>query len=94
MSYTIEEQKNTIYKLYDRVKPYDNEKQNSIIINFDANKLNKDRIAFLQRLSDIINNSGQLGTMAYDEFILEIISLDTYEKENLINKNKLGITHV
>ncbi len=34
--YIKEEQRNTAFDLSDRVKPYDNEKNNNIIVEFDA----------------------------------------------------------
>ena len=89
LDYTKSEQSNTLYDLTDRVKPYDNEKTNNIIIKFDAIELTEDRVAFIQRLSDIISNSGEVGIMKYDIFELDILSMDRYESLNTINTRRL-----
>ena len=54
------------------------------MIEFDTKDLNESRVAFLQRLSDILTDSGEVGVMEYDIFVLDIKSLDTYEKDNLL----------
>jgi glycosyltransferase involved in cell wall biosynthesis len=75
------EQQNTSYNLDDRVKPYDNEKNNDIIVHFDGSKLTNDNFNFLVALPEIIQDSGELGEMGLDIFNITICSLKTYEKE-------------
>ena len=82
----MSEQSNTLYDLNDRIKPINEEPKNNILIYFDAHKLNKERAGFLQRLSEIINSSGEVGEMEYDIFKLNIKSLSTGEYDFIKNK--------
>ena len=84
VKYISLEQSNTKYKLRDRVKPYDSEKQNDILIEFDALLLNQEQFNFITKLPHIINDSGRIGTARHDIFIINIRSMNTYEKE-LVN---------
>ncbi len=81
--YIEKEQSNTSYNLYGRIKPYDNEKQNEILISFDTNQLNQNTFQLLQQLPDIIKNNGEIGTFQLDMFTVEIIQMNEYQN-NLI----------
>lgn len=78
------EQPNTKYNLSDRVKSINDEKTNDIIVAFDAQLLNQSRFDFIYKLPKIIRKSAKIGMMKYDIFVLNIKSLETYEK-TLIN---------
>ena len=78
--YIREEQKNTDFDLSDRVKPYDNEKNNNIIVEFDASKLDANNFQIIVNLSDILEDSGESGDSILDIFKVHISSLKTYEK--------------
>ena len=82
--YVKDEQKNTAFNLSDRIKPYDNEKNNNIIVEFDAKQLNSNNFQIIVNMSDILKDSGDIGDMEYDIFKFNINSLKTYEKD-LIN---------
>ena len=58
--YIVLEQPNTIMNLSERVLPYDNEKQNGVIIEIDRNKFNNDDFRHLQNLSEILDADEQL----------------------------------
>jgi len=82
--YIKSEQKNTLYDLYERVKPFDNEKNNDILVDFDGSQLTNERFQFLTQLPDILKDSGEIGEMKYGIFRIMINGLQTYEKENII----------
>ena len=84
--YIKEEQRNTAFDLSDRVKPYDNEKNNNIIVEFDAKMLNANNFQVIVNLSEMFNDSAEIGDMEYDIFKFYINSLDTYESELIIRE--------
>ena len=84
--YIYVEQKKTAFNLSDRIKPYDNEKNNNIIVEFDATRLNADNFQILVNLSEILRDSAEVGEMELDIFKFNIQSLETYEKDLIIRK--------
>jgi glycosyltransferase involved in cell wall biosynthesis len=77
--YVETEQLNTSFNLYDRIKPYDNEKQNEILILFDATQLNQNNFQLLQQLPDIIKDNGEIGSFELDIFKIDIIQMNEYQ---------------
>ena len=85
--YKLENRNNTSFNLENRVKQITEVKNNDVIIEFDATKLTNERFMFLtEQLSDVLNESGELGEMEYDIFKFKIKSLKTYQKELIICK--------
>jgi len=84
MEYITLEQSNTSMDLKDRVKPYDNEKQNQILIDIDANMFNQQDFQYLSQLPEILKDSGTVGEFQLGNLKITIIALDTFE-QNLIN---------
>tara|TARA_A100001515_G_scaffold145079_1_gene151824 strand:- start:3365 stop:4561 length:1197 start_codon:yes stop_codon:yes gene_type:complete len=84
--YVKEEQKDTAFDLFDRIKPYDNEKNNEILVSFDATKLTADSFQVIINLSEILRDSGEEGHMEYDIFTFHINSLNRYEKDLIFVK--------
>jgi len=84
--YIKEEQRNTAFDLSDRVKPYDNEKNNNIIVEFDAKMLNANNFQVIVNLSEMFNDSAEVGDMEYDIFTFNINSLETYESDLIIRE--------
>ena len=82
--YIEKEQSNTSFDLQERIKPYDNEKQNEILISFDATQLNQNNFQLLQQLPDIIKDNGRIGSFELDIFKIDIIQMNEYQN-NLIN---------
>ena len=82
--YIKNEQKNTAFNLSDRIKPYDNEKNNNIIVEFDAKMLNANNFQVIVNLSEMFEDSAEIGDMEYDIFKFNINSLETYEKDLII----------
>ena len=58
--------------------------QDGIVVEFDCNKLTADNFQILVNLSEILQESGEVGEMELEIFKFEIKSLKTYEKD-LIN---------
>jgi len=89
--YRKEEQSNTLFNLDERIKLYGNAdltKYNDIIVEFDASKLTAENFQIIANLSEMLQDSGEIGEMEYDIFKFRIKSLETYEK-NLIQHNYL-----
>ena len=81
--YIKKEQPNTKFDLQERIKPYDNEKQNNILVSFDASKLTNQNFQLLTQLTEIIKDSGEVGTFNLDIFTIDIIHMTEYQN-NLI----------
>ena len=76
-SYVDAENEKSEYEISDAVKPYDNEKNNHILISFDASKLtNQHFTEFIKQLPFIIEETGQTGSFNWDIFQIDIISLE------------------
>lgn len=77
--YINQEQHNTSYDLSERIKPYDNEKQNHILVRFDGNQFNQSAFNLITMLPEIIQQSNDLGSFELDIFTIDIIDLTTFE---------------
>jgi len=87
--YKLEEQPNTQFDLDERTWMYGNSKitdKDAIIVEFDCNKLTPDNFQIIVNLSEIIQESGELGEMELDIFKFYINSLETYEKNLVVCK--------
>ena len=86
--YIEEEQKDTQFDLSkkihsDRIKP-----KSDVIVKFDCNKLDQDNFQIIVNLSEILQESGDVGEMELGIFKLNIKSLKTYEKDLIFCKTK------
>ena len=79
--YIKNEQQNTTINLSEKIHSIHSEKNNDVIVRFDANQLTPDRLQFITLLPTILTDSGDVGNMEYDIFDIEIKKLETYEKE-------------
>jgi len=68
----------------DRIKP-----KNNVIVKFDCNELNQDNFQIIVNLSEILQESGDVGEMELGIFKLNIKSLKTYEKDLIFCKTNL-----
>ena len=82
--YISVEQKNTDFDLSKKLKLYDDQKTNDIIVEFDANQLTNNTFEIFNMLSMMLADSGQIGEMEFDIFKLKINALTDYSSE-LIN---------
>jgi len=89
-NYIQNEQPNTSFDLKKRVlitrynDPYS---ENDIILEFDGRNFNQNSYNITQNLSDIITESGEIGTFELDCFKITINSMETYEKNLIYLKN-------
>ena len=81
--YEMKEQPKTSFNLSDRIKYYDSEKNNEILVEIDGNTFGNEEFRHIQNLPEIIQGSGEVGRFQLGNLILEIIQLNTYEN-NLI----------
>lgn len=79
--YINKEQSNTTFDLWERIKPYDNEKNTEILISFDGSKLNPQNFQLIQQLPDIIKDSGEIGSFELDIFTVDIIQMNEYQND-------------
>ena len=76
--YVESEQKNTLYDLTERVLPFDNEKNNNILIEIDAKTFTNQDFGVIQKLSQILDDSGQVGKFELGNLFIEVIEYKTY----------------
>ena len=73
-----------VLDLGEKIKLYGNSKiseLHDVCVEFDCNKLNADNFQHLVNLSQIIEDSGEIGVSQLDIFKVYISKLDTYENE-------------
>jgi glycosyltransferase involved in cell wall biosynthesis len=88
------EKEDTSFDLYEKFKPYDNEKQNDILVEIDGNRFGNNDFRVIQTLSEILANDEQLWEAILIEpthFEIEnlqitINSLQTYETGLICNE--------
>jgi glycosyltransferase involved in cell wall biosynthesis len=79
--YVKKEQPNTTIDLSEKIKPYDNEKNNEILVTIEGNTFNQQDFGYIQQLSEILNNSGEIGSFEIGNLHIDVIQINTYEKE-------------
>ena len=85
MEYIVLEQSNTSMDLKDRVKPYDNEKNNQILVNLNAQNFNQQDFQYLNELPNILKDSGAIGEFQLGNLKITITALDTFEQKLIKN---------
>tara|TARA_R110002153_G_scaffold101900_2_gene238248 strand:+ start:1255 stop:2418 length:1164 start_codon:yes stop_codon:yes gene_type:complete len=79
--YIEKEQPNTTIDLSEKIKPYDNEKNNEILVTIDGNTFNQQDFRYIQQLPEILADSGEpafhgeLGNITVEIFE----TMNTYE---------------
>ena len=86
---TYIENQDTSFDLSDKIKPYDNEKQNEIIVTIDGNTFNQQDYKYIQQLSEIISDSGEPGFHGeLGNITVEIFeNMNSYEKDLITCKS-------
>tara|TARA_R110000787_G_scaffold279293_1_gene389363 strand:+ start:10628 stop:11839 length:1212 start_codon:yes stop_codon:yes gene_type:complete len=82
--YIVKEQPNTSFDLRNKVLPYDNEKQNEILVEIDGNTFNQQDFQTLHQLPEILQDSGEAGEFEMGNLKITIISL-TEQQHKLIH---------
>ena len=75
------EQKNTLYDLSEKVRSYDSEKINEILINIDGKLFNQQDFQTIQQLSEVIKDSGQVGEFELGNLFINIIDMNEYQDD-------------
>ncbi len=70
------EQENTIIDLHNKVKPYDNEKNNGIFVEIDGSIFSQQDAQVIENLSLIIQDSGEKGKFEIGNLKVDIINLE------------------
>jgi glycosyltransferase involved in cell wall biosynthesis len=81
--YIKNEQPNTLFNLEDKIKPYENKKNNYILVEIDGNNFSQNDYNIIEILTEIIQDSGEIGEFELGNLKINIIDLTTFEK-NLI----------
>ena len=79
----------TSFDLNERVKPFDNEKNNEILVEIDGNNITNQDFQTLQQLSEIIMDSGEKGEFNIGNLDIKIFNITTHENKLIICKNNL-----
>jgi hypothetical protein len=82
--YIKDEQPNTQFDLKKKIHSLHIEPKNDVVVEFDCNHLTPQNFQILVNLSEILQESGEVGEMKLEIFKFNIKKLDTYERE-LIN---------
>ena len=82
--YITKEQPNTLYDLKEKIKPFDNEKNNEILIEVDQATFDNETFRHLQNISQIIKESGEPGRFKLGNMVIDIIQMNEYQN-TLIN---------
>jgi len=82
--YLDKEQPNTSFNLSERIKPFDNEKNNEILVTIDGSKFSQQDFQVIQQLSEILKDSGEIGSFELGNLHMDIIQMNTYEKNLII----------
>ena len=82
--YVDKEQKNTLFKLDERIKstPFES-LNNEIIVTIDRNTFTQQDYQIIQQLSEIIKDSGEIGEFQLGNLFISIIQMNEYQN-NLI----------
>jgi hypothetical protein len=86
--YISTEQPNTIIDLSERVKSLNSEKTNDIQITIGGGLFNNQDFNYIQNLSEILADSGDVGTFKIGTLEITINSMETYENNLIINKQE------
>jgi hypothetical protein len=87
--YRKEEQPNTSFDLDKKIWMYGNADitdHHDVVVEFDCQKLNNENFQVLVNLSQMLQDSGEIGEMEFDIFKFYIKSLETYEKNLVVCK--------
>lgn len=83
--YVEKEQKISKFNIKSRVKNIHSNKNNDVLIEFDARYLNNNNFEFIKNLSQIIESTGEVGCFEYDIFNITIKSTQSYETSLIKN---------
>tara|TARA_R110000744_G_scaffold145893_1_gene258610 strand:- start:1768 stop:2973 length:1206 start_codon:yes stop_codon:yes gene_type:complete len=74
------ERENTSFDLSEKIIPHDSKPQNGILVSIDGNIFNQQDFQYINQISEIISDSGKIGTFQLGNLSITIKNLKTYEK--------------
>ena len=80
------ENEDTSFDMNAKFKPLGNEKQNEVLVEIDGNTFNQDDLNYIQNISAIIQDSGEIGQFELGNLQITINKLNTYENKLIICK--------
>jgi len=87
--YIRKEQPNTAYNLKNRVFPDVYTNSNDIIVRLYANKFTQEDFSYIQKLSQIIEDSGEVGRFTLGNLNIEIRRIKEYQQDLIVCKRYL-----
>ena len=85
-NYITLEQPNTSIDLLWKIKPYDNEKNNEILVEIDGKTFNQEDFNYIQKFSQIIQDSGEIGKFSLGNLEIEITRIKEYQQDLIVCK--------
>jgi hypothetical protein len=86
--YIEEEQPNTQFDLKKKIHSQHLNPVNDIVIRFDCQLLNSNNFQIIVNLSEILQDSGEIGTMNLEIFSFDIKTIKSYEKDLVFCNSK------
>ena len=78
-NYITLESPNTGFDLYKRIRLFDNEKNNEILVEIDGSKFTQQDFQIIQQLPEILKDSGEIGSFELGNLHIDVIQINTYE---------------
>ncbi len=88
-NYIAKEQPNTSFDLYERIRSILAEPENDILVEIDGNNFTNQDSQIIPQLSEILSDSGEIGSFELGNLHINVIQLNTYEKGLIICKDNL-----
>ena len=77
--YLDKEQPNTSFNLNERIKLFDDEKNNEILVTVDGSKCTQQDFQIIQQLPEILKDSGEIGEFQLGNLFIDIIQMNEYQ---------------
>ena len=81
MEYANNEQSNTSFYLKEKLYPFNQPKNNEILVAIDGNKCTQQDFQYIQQLSEILADSGEIGSFELGNLHVDVIQMNTYENK-------------
>jgi len=85
-NYITLEQPNTSIDLFWKIKPYDNEKNNEILVEIDGKTFNQEDFNYIQKFSQIVQDSGEIGKFSLGNLEIVITCIKEYQQDLIVCK--------
>ena len=86
IEYQNRESSRTSFNLNDRVRILESGKVNDILINIDGNNFTQSDFQLINQISEILQDSGEVGEFELGNLKITINKLETYENNLIINE--------